>query len=113
MGFTNFPIFVSDEFSPRPFILHAFNWDQKLHICLSALSPMRATFPFHLILIDMIVLVLFGEEYELRKFSLCNFLNPDTASAMLGSYFLLNTLFSKCALLSSGEIKFSPKYSVQ
>jgi hypothetical protein len=35
-------------------------------------SPIRATFPTHLIL-DLIVLIILGEEYESRNSSLCRF----------------------------------------
>ena len=62
MELATFRIFVSDEFSSRPLML--FHWDQKLHICLSALSPMRATCPVHHFLLVMIMPVLLGEDYE-------------------------------------------------
>jgi hypothetical protein len=38
-------------------------------------SPIRATWPAHLILCDMIVLIILGEEYKSRSSSLCSFLH--------------------------------------
>jgi hypothetical protein len=57
------------------------------------LLPMRATFPAHLILFNLIVLTVFGEEYGLRCFSLFSFRHPLIISSLFcGQNILLSTL---------------------
>jgi hypothetical protein len=52
-------------------ILHAF-----------LISSMRVTWPGHLILLDLIILILFGEAYKLRSSSLCSLFQPPATSSL-------------------------------
>ena len=55
-------------------------------------SPIRATCPAHLILLDFITRTILGEEYKPFNSSLCNLLHSVTSS-ILGPNILLNTMF--------------------
>jgi len=65
------------------------------------LSPIRATCPAHLILLDFITHTTLGEGYRLFISSLCNFLHSPVTSSLLGPNILLNTLFSNTLSLRS------------
>jgi hypothetical protein len=64
----------------------------NLHAFL--LSPFRATWRSHLILLYLIILIILGGEYKSRSSSLCNFLHPLVISSLVGPNILLSTLFS-------------------
>jgi len=65
------------------------------------LSPIRATCCAHLVILELIPRVMFGEQYRSLSFSLCNFLHSPVTSSLLGPNILLNTLFSNTLNLSS------------
>ena len=57
-------------------------------------SPIRATCPAHLILLDFITRTILGEEYRPFSSSLCSLLHSPVTSSLLGPNILLNTIFS-------------------
>ena len=57
-------------------------------------SPIRATYPAHLILLYFITRTILGEEYKSFSSSLCNLLHSPITSSLLGPNILLNTIFS-------------------
>jgi hypothetical protein len=66
------------------------------------LSPIRATWPAQLILLDFITRTILGEEYRSLRSSLCSFLHSLVTSSLLGPNSLFNTLFSNnLSLVSS------------
>ena len=57
-------------------------------------SPIRATCPAHLILLDFITRTVLGEEYRPFSSSLCNLLHSPITSSLLDPNILFNTIFS-------------------
>ena len=57
-------------------------------------SPIRATCPAYLILLDFITRKILSECYSSLSSSLCSFLHSPVSSSLLGPNILLNTLFS-------------------
>ena len=57
-------------------------------------SPIRATCPAYLILLDFITRKILGEEYKSLNPSFCSFLHSPVTSSLLGPIILLNTLLS-------------------
>ena len=54
----------------------------------------RATCPYHHILLDFITRTMFGEQYRSLSSSLCSFHHYPVTSSLLGPNILLNTMFS-------------------
>ena len=65
------------------------------------LSPIRATCPAHLDLLDFITRTILGEDYRSLSSSLCSFLHSPVTSSLLGPNILLSTLFSDTLNLRS------------
>jgi hypothetical protein len=65
------------------------------------LSPIRATCPAHLSLINFIAWTISDEEYRSLSYLLCRFLHYPVTSSLLCPNTLLNTLFSNILSLHS------------
>jgi len=58
------------------------------------LSPIRATCPAHLVLVELITRIIFVEECRSLISSLCSFLHSPVTSSLLDPNIILSTLFS-------------------
>jgi len=70
-------------------------------------SPIRATCPAHLILLDVITRTILGKEYRSFSSSLCNLLHSPFTSSLLGPNILLNSLNIIWPLLKANDLHWT------
>jgi len=103
-------LFEADQSIPRPPKIH-FNiillsglwfsrwsfplWlsDRKLYAPL--LSPISATYRVQYVLLDLVIRIVYGEQYRSYSSSLCCLLHSQVTSSFLGPNTSITTLFSK------------------
>jgi hypothetical protein len=75
------------------------------------ISPIRATWASHLIHLDLITLIIFGEAYTLWSSSLCSLLQPPVTSSLLGPNNLLSILFSNTSIYVLPFVRERPSFT--
>ena len=73
-------------------------------------SPIHATCPAHLILLDFITRTILGEGYRTFSSSVCSLFYSPVTSSLLGPNILLNTIFSNTLSFAS-SLNFSDQVS--
>jgi hypothetical protein len=57
-------------------------------------SPMDSVCSAHVMLLDLVTLIIFGDDYKLWRYSLCNFLHPPVTLSPLVPNISLHNPFS-------------------
>ena len=73
------------------------------------LSPIRATWPAHLSLLDLITWIILGEDYRSLSASLYSFLHSPVTSSLLGPNTPLSTLSLRSSLNVSDQVSYPYK----
>jgi hypothetical protein len=79
-------------------VCFSFRLSNQNHICIPLLS-VRATCPTILVRLHLVIPIVRGEEYKLRRSYVCIVLHPSLTPSLFGPNILLSTLFSNTASL--------------